>query len=329
MGRPDPRLHRVERASAAAPRDRRAVRRHRARRRPHLRRGRGGHLLPHERPARPGRPRDRHLARLPEPVRDRPGGRRRRDAPRAARGERLGPRPRPAAQPADAATTKLIVVNAPHNPTGMLPDRATFDGARPDRRGRRRAPADGRGLPPPRVRRGRSTAGRRRRHGPRHLARRDVQVVRDGRSARGLVGHPRSRPAGPLRGVQGLHDDLLGGAIGDPGPHRPALEGRRPRALSRDRGAPTSTGWTRSSRPGPDRFTLGPTTGRVGRVPAVDRPGRRDRRLGGRAGRGRRRAAAARLAVRVRREPLPARVRPDGPARGLDRLEAHAERTLR
>jgi aspartate/methionine/tyrosine aminotransferase len=25
-------------------------------------------------------------------------------------------------------TTKLIVVNAPHNPTGMLPDRATFDG---------------------------------------------------------------------------------------------------------------------------------------------------------------------------------------------------------
>ena len=48
------------------------------------------------------RPRDRHLAGLPEPVRGRPCRRGRRHAPRAPRVGRLGDRPRPAAPPADA-----------------------------------------------------------------------------------------------------------------------------------------------------------------------------------------------------------------------------------
>ena len=51
--------------------------------------------------------------------------------------------------------TRLIVVNAPHNPTGMLPDRADVRRARRDRRRDRRAPPCRRGLPVPRVRRGR------------------------------------------------------------------------------------------------------------------------------------------------------------------------------
>ena len=49
-----------------------------------------------------------------------------------------------------------------------------------------------------------------------------------------LARDARPRPARPLCRIQGLHDDLLGGAVGDPGAHRPAgarrrsLPGRRP-----------------------------------------------------------------------------------------------------
>ncbi len=98
VGRPSARLHGVDRPSAPPRRDRVALRHARTRRRPDLRRSRGGRLLPDERPARAGRPRGRDLARLPEPVRGRPGGRRRGHPPRAARAGRLGARPRPAAQ---------------------------------------------------------------------------------------------------------------------------------------------------------------------------------------------------------------------------------------
>ena len=58
--------------------------------------------------------------------------------------------------------TRLIVVNAPHNPTGMLPDRATYDEPRGGRRGCRCLPAHGRGLSRPRGRSGGPAAGRRR-----------------------------------------------------------------------------------------------------------------------------------------------------------------------
>ena len=61
---------------------------------------------------------------------------------------------------------------------------------------------------------------------------------------------------------------------------------------------------------------LGPPERRVGRVPAPDRARRRDRRLGGRSRRGRGRAAPAGFRLRLSGQPLPARVRPDGPARG-------------
>ena len=73
----------------------------------------------------PGRPCRRHVARLPEPVRGRPGRRRRRHPPRAARGRRLGARCRPAHRVRSGRTTRLVVVNAPHNPTGMLPTAPT------------------------------------------------------------------------------------------------------------------------------------------------------------------------------------------------------------
>ncbi len=69
-------LHGVDRPPAAPARDRRAVRGLDAGRRPRLRRRRGGDLLPGQRAARAGRPRHRDLARLPEPVRGRPRGRR-------------------------------------------------------------------------------------------------------------------------------------------------------------------------------------------------------------------------------------------------------------
>ena len=86
-----------------------------ARRGPDLRRRRGGGLLPDERAVRAGRPRDRDLARLPEPVRGGAGGRRRRHAPRAPRDRRLGDRSRPAARQVTPAT-RLIVVNAAPQP---------------------------------------------------------------------------------------------------------------------------------------------------------------------------------------------------------------------
>ena len=161
VGRPAARLHRVDRPPAAAGARSPACTTRSARRRARLRRRRGGDLLPADVLARAGRPRDRDLARLPEPVRGRPGGRRRGQPPRAPRGGRLGARCRPA-HPSLKPATRLVVVNAPHNPTGMLPDRPSGGVWRDRRRGgpssRRR-----RGLPVPRVRRGRSTAGRGRR----------------------------------------------------------------------------------------------------------------------------------------------------------------------
>ena len=54
--------------------------------------------------------------------------------------------------------TRLIVVNTPHNPTGMLADRATYDALVAIADGVRRAPAGRRGLSGPRVRRVRAPA---------------------------------------------------------------------------------------------------------------------------------------------------------------------------
>ena len=139
---------------------------------------------------------------------------------------------------------------------------------------------------------------RRRRHGARRLAGRHVEIVRDGRAADRLAGHSRSRPARTLRVVQGLHDDLRLGAVGDPGDHRATRARDGPGPISRDRrrehGAARRV-LRRVGRP----LHLGAPAGRIDRVPAADRAGRRHRRLGGRAGRNGRRLVAAGFAIRV------------------------------
>ena len=105
----------------------------------------------------PGRPRGRDLARLPEPVRGGARGRRRRHAPRAPRGRRLVARRPAAARRRSTPTTRLVVVNAPHNPTGMLPTHDEWAELTGDARGARDPSPRRRGLPVPRVRR-RATA---------------------------------------------------------------------------------------------------------------------------------------------------------------------------
>ncbi len=122
--------------------------------------------------------------------------------------------------------------------------------------------------------------------------------------------------AGEDRGLQGLHHDLLVGAVRDPVDHRPACPatGCSPArativAGNLERLDGFFEDWA-------DRFSWVRPQGRLDRLPAPDRPGRQDRRLGRRAGRGRGRPAAAGVAVRPSRQPFPPGVRPDRPARG-------------
>ena len=148
-----------------------------------------------ERAAGPGRPRDRHLAGLPEPVRGR-AGRAARTSPSTSCARRMAGRSTSTRFVARSRPlTRLIVVNAPHNPTGMLPDRADVRWRWWRWRRGRRAPPRRRGLPLPRVRRAGPAAGRRGCRRARRLARRDVEVVRDGRAADRLARHARPRPA--------------------------------------------------------------------------------------------------------------------------------------
>ncbi len=87
--------------------------------------------------------------------------------------------------------TRLVVVNAPHNPTGMMPTAAEWTAL--DRRVvvARHPPPRRRGLPLPRVRRRGSTHRRGRRIRAWRVARRHVQVVRAGRPADRLARDPR------------------------------------------------------------------------------------------------------------------------------------------
>ena len=157
VGRARARLHRIDRPSAPAPRDRGALRDDRGRRGPDLRRRRGGDLLPRQRAPRAGRPRDRDLAGLPEPLRGRPCGRGRRDPPRAPRERRLGDRHRPAACPGDAGDPAHRRQH-PAQPDRDAGGSGDLRRARRDRRGVGRAPAGRRGLSRPRVRRVRAPA---------------------------------------------------------------------------------------------------------------------------------------------------------------------------
>ena len=121
---------------------------------------------------------------------------------------------------------------------------------------------------------------------------RDVEVVRDGRPAHRLAGDPRPRPAGALRRLQGLHDDLLVGAVGDPRAHRAACPRRRSspaRAASWPR---TSSASTRSSMPGPTASRWVRPARRLDRLPAADRA-RASRSTTGRPGSSRPRASCS------------------------------------
>ena len=243
---------------------------------------------------------------------------------------RLGARRRPAAARRSRPTTRLIVVNAPHNPTGMLPDRATFDGA-----GRRSPPRPARISSSDEVYRGlefdeadRLPAGADALDA-RDLARGDVEVVRDGRPADRLARDAATATCSPGCAAFKDYTTICSSA---PSEILAIIALRARERCSPGRAAIVAANlelldaffedWA-----GPVR--MGPPAGRLGRLPAADRAGRRDRRLGGGAGRGRRRPAPARLAVR-----LPAATtsgsgfgRTDLPE-ALERLEARG-RTLR
>ena len=200
----------------------------------------------------PGDHVDRHLARLPEPVRGGARDRRRRHAPRAPRDRTAGRIDLDLLRRQVTPATRLIVVNAPHNPTGMLPDRATFDGARGDRRRGRRAP--------PRSTRSTAASSSMRPIACRPAPTRSRRGISLGVMSKAyamagppdrLAGEPRPRPARPGRRVQGLHDDLLVGAVGDPRDHRVACPRPRARPLARDHRRQPRARSTRSSRTGP------------------------------------------------------------------------------
>ena len=147
--------------------------------------------------------------------------------------------------------TRLIVVNTPHNPTGMQADRATFDalveiaaesgahllvdevyrGLEFDEAERLPAGADAhdRGISLGVMSKAYAMAG------PAHR----------------LARHARSRVARPAGRVQGLHDDLLVRAVRDPVDHRAACRVRRSLPARAGSSPPTWTFSTRSSTTGP------------------------------------------------------------------------------
>ena len=213
------------------------------------------------------------------------------------------------------SATRLIVVNAPHNPTGMLPDRSTFDavvaladevGAHLlvdevyrflefDEAARLPAGADAspRGISLGVMSKSFAMAGLR----IGWLATRDRDVLERCARFKDYTTICSSAPSEVLAliGLRGREAVLRTVA-----PHR-RRQPREPRHVLR-----------RLERP----LRLGAAACRVGRFPAPDRAGRVDRRLGRRPGRSRRRAAASRFAVRVWRQPFPTRLRADRPADG-------------
>ena len=147
----------------------------------------------------------------------------------------------------------------------------------------------------------------------RRLARGHVEVVRDGRAADRLAGDAATASCSTACAAFKDYTTICSSApseilalIGAP------ARATRPRPVARDRRRQPALldGFFR--RLG-GRVLVGPSARRLDRVPATC-SGRPDRRLRGRARRGRGRPAPARLAVRPSRQPLPDRLRAGGPA---------------
>ena len=151
--------------------------------------------------------------------------------------------------------TRLIVVNTPHNPTGMLADRATYDALVAI------AAESGAHLLVDEVYRGLEFDESERLPAGADALERGISLGVMSKAyamagpAHRLAGDARSRAARPAGRVQGLHDDLLVGAVGDPVDHRACVPARRSLPARAGSSPRTSTSSTRSS-------TIGPTASR-------------------------------------------------------------------
>ena len=162
--------------------------------------------------------------------------------------------------------TRLIVVNTPHNPTGMLADRADLRRARRDRR---RSPA--------RISSSTRSIGASSSTSPsacRPAPTRSERGISLGVMSKAyamaglrigwLATHDRDLLA-RLAGVQGLHDDLLVRALGDPVDHRAPCQDRRSWPARAGSSPPTSSCSTPSSTTGPIGSPgSGPAPGSIG-----------------------------------------------------------------
>ena len=196
--------------------------------------------------------------------------------------------------------TRLIVVNAPHNPTGMLPAREVWSELADLAADAGATLPVRRGLPPAGARSRRPSRGRRRSGRPRRLGRRAVEELRPRRPAHRLAGDPQQRHPGGRDPREGLRLDVQRGAGRDPRRDRAARRGRDPDAQP-GAGAATTSRWsTTSSTRHADRVCVAPAASGRDRVPAPARR-RAGRRLLRAAARRAGRAAAARHGLRPRR----------------------------
>ena len=214
--------------------------------------------------------------------------------------------------------TRLIVVNLPHNPTGMLPDRATFEelAAIADEAGARLLVDEVyRGLEVDEA--DRLPAGADACRGGISLGVMSKAYAMAGVRIGWLASHDREL----LARVAAFKDYTT---ICSAAPSEIlsiiALRARDRvlRTVARDRGGKSGAARRLLRRLGRS-VQLGPPARWIHRFPAPDRPGRQDRRLGRGVGRGGGRAAPAGVAVRPPRQPLPRRIRPDGSGRGARR----------